>query len=158
MIDFKYQKQRSGASELYHKIRSVRSPVLNNDQVHFTAEGFNHIIYKSDRTERNRNVQMMRFKLLSRAAELIGISTTYQEYDEAIKTVRKKKRKKIVNEPATVKYWGLVAIIKTIRVKVIIRQIGNGQKHFWSLIPAWKKCHYKESSFISNAFGDLEND
>gem|GEM_PF-3614112 len=49
-------------------------------------------------------------------------------------------------------------IIRNTRVKVIIRQIGNGQKHFWSVIPAWQKCHYRETKFISNAYGNLEND
>ena len=27
--------------------------------------------------------------------------------------------------------------------KVIVRQVGHGQKHFWSVIPAWRKDRYE---------------
>jgi hypothetical protein len=153
-----YQSIRNSTQNFYNQKQYIRCPALNNEMVHFTSEGFNHLVYKNDRNERDKGIQIMKFKLLPRAVEIIGLSTTYQEYDENIKDIRKKKHKKIVCESAVVKYWGLVAVIRNTRVKVIIRQIGNGQKHFWSVIPAWKKCHYRDTKFISNALGDLEND
>ncbi|MDD4990098.1 MAG: hypothetical protein PHW31_02200 [Candidatus Pacebacteria bacterium] len=95
---------------------------------------------------------------MSFAKTITQIATTYQEYDETIADIRKKKHKRIINQSVIVKCWGLVAIIRNFRVKVIIRQAGNGQKHFWSVIPAWRKSGYKESKFVSNNFGELEND
>ena len=47
---------------------------LNNEVVHFTAEGLNHLIYKSSRSERNRNDQITKFKLLSKAKTRIDCS------------------------------------------------------------------------------------
>ena len=153
-----YISLRKSAFDFYNQREYIRCPALNNEMVHFTSEGFNHLIYKGDRSERDKDVQMMKFKMLPKATEIIGLSATHQEYDESTKNIKRKKYKKIVFEPATVRYWGLVAIIRDMRIKVIIRQIGNGQKHFWSVIPAWQKCHYRETKFISNAFGDLENE
>lgn len=153
-----YNSIRNNSQNFYNQKQCVRCPALNNEMINFTSEGFNHLIYKNDRNERDKSVQIMKLKLLPRAVEIIGLSTTYQEYDENIKDIRKKKHKKIVYESAVVKYWGLIAIIRNTRVKVIIRQVGNGQKHFWSVIPAWRKCHYRDTKYISNALGDLGND
>ena len=38
-----------------------------------------------------------------------------------------------------------------VRIKVIVRQVGNGAKHFWSVIPGWRKIR----GAVSNARGDL---
>jgi len=158
-MDFsQYHCLKENTSNFYNQRECVRCPALNNDKVHFNSEGFNHLIYKGDRSERDKGVQMMKFKLFPSALKIIGLSTTYQEYDEEIKNIRKKKYKKIIFESGAVKYWGLVAIINNTRVKAVVRQIGDGQKHFWSVIPAWKKCHYREIKFISNAFGDMEDE
>ena len=37
------------------------------------------------------------------------------------------------------------------RIKVIVRQVGNGVKHFWSVIPGWRKIR----GAVRNARGDL---
>ncbi|MBI4359692.1 MAG: hypothetical protein HY564_01190 [Candidatus Jacksonbacteria bacterium] len=85
-------------------------------------------------------------------------NTNYQEYDESITEVRKKRFKRIVQETATVRYCGFAAILNNFRVKVIVRQICNGQRHFWSVIPAWKTEHYRDIKFLSIAKGNLEED
>ena len=153
-----YDKIREDAHNFYQKIGAIRCPALNNELVHFIAEGFNHLIYKGKRRERSKNDQITKFKLLPKAKNLIGLATTYQEYDESITEVRKKRFKKIVQETATVRYWGFVAILNNFRIKVIVRQIGNGQRHFWSVIPAWRTEHYRDIKFISMAKGNLEKD
>lgn len=153
-----YKKIREDARVFYQTIGIVRCPALDHQPVHFTSEGFNHLIYKGNRNERDKSVQIMKFKLLPKAKEIIVLSTTYQEYDESLMTVRRKHFKKIVDESAAVRYWGFVAIIKNFRVKVIVRAIGNGQRHFWSVIPAWSTSHYRDIKLISNAKGDLAED
>ena len=153
-----YEKIREDANNFYQKIGIIRCPALNNEPVHFAAEGFNHLIYKGKRRERNKNDQITKFKLVPKAKELIGLTTTHQEYDEGITDVRRKRFKKIVQETATVKYWGFVAIFNNFRIKVIVRQIGNGQRHFWSVIPAWRTNHYRDIKLISKAKGNLAED
>mgnify|MGYP000936067658 CR=1 FL=1 len=153
-----YDKLRESSENFYKKIGAIRCPAFNNELVHFTAEGFNHLVYKGPRHERSQNDQITKFKLLPNAKNIIEISTTFQEYDESLIMVRKKRFKKIAEESSTVKYWGFVAIIKNFRVKVVIRQIGNGQKHFLSVIPAWKTQYYRDVKIISMAIGDLSED
>ncbi|MFH0857882.1 MAG: hypothetical protein V1848_04000 [Candidatus Magasanikbacteria bacterium] len=153
-----YEKLRESSEFFYKKIGALRCPVLNNEFVHFTAEGFNHLIYKGARRERSKNDQITKFKLLSKAKDILEISTTFQEYDESLTMVRKKKFKKVVEESVTIKYWGFVAIINNFRVKVVVRQIGNGQKHFLSVIPAWKTQYYRDIKIISMAVGVLSED
>ena len=153
-----YEKLRESSENFYKKICAIRCPALNNECVHFTAEGFNHLMYKGARHERGKNEQITKFKLLPKARDIIEISTTFQEYDESLTMMRKKRFKKIVEESATIKYWGFVAIIKNFRVKVVVRQIGNGQKQFLSVIPAWKTQYYRDIKIISMAVGILAED
>ena len=47
-----------------------------------------------------------------------------------------------------VRSWGLVAIINRFRLKVVIRQVGNGKKEFFSVIPAWLTRHYRDIKII----------
>ena len=149
-----YQREREKAHEFYQKIGGVYSPVLE-DKIHFNAEGFNHLIYKGRRKERPKTEQMMKFKLLPRAKTILEKSTTYQEYDEGLTTVERKKHKKRVQEAVVTRYWGFVAIEGNSRMKVVVRQAGNGQKHFWSVIPAWSSNQYKGIKLTSRAKGDL---
>lgn len=153
-----YEKIREDTNNFYKNIGKIYCPAFNNEPVFFTSEGFNHLIYKSERKERNKEVQIMKFKLLPKAKELIQISTTYQEFDESLKEVIRKRNKKLTKETAIAKYWGLIAIIHNTRIKVIIRQIGNGQKHFWSVIPAWRISYYRNIKLIDRASGNLEED
>lgn len=37
------------------------------------------------------------------------------------------------------RYFAFEAVIDGRRIKVIVRQVGKGKKHFWSVIPAWRK-------------------
>ncbi len=36
-----------------------------------------------------------------------------------------------------VSYYEFIAILKNVRVKVIVKQIDDNQKFFWSIIPFW---------------------
>jgi len=153
-----YEKIREDTHNFYGQMGAIHCPALNNELVHFTGEGFNHLIYKGKRRERSKNDQITKFKLLPKVKTIVEISTTYQEYDESFTTLRRKRFKKTVEETATVKYWGFVAIIQNFRVKVIIRQIGNGQKQFWSVIPAWRINHYRDIKLVSMAKGNLAED
>lgn len=91
-----YKKVREDAENFYKHVKCIRCSALNNELVHFTSGGFNHLIYKGKRKERDKNIQIMKFKLLPKAKELISIATTYQEYDESLIEIRKKRFKREV--------------------------------------------------------------
>ena len=152
-----YENLRDDTRAWFQTLKPAFSPTLN-EYVHFTSEGFEHIIYKRARAEREKSSQIMRFKLLPRAESLIELSTSYQEYEETIKSFEVKRRKKRLRESKTVRYWGIIAIIENHKIKVIVRKIGNGQFHFWSIVPAWTTNKYRDAKFISTMKGSPEED
>lgn len=153
-----YNKLREDAQKFYTSTRPIQSPALH-EYVHFTAEGFNHIIFKSSRSERERSSQILRFKLLPKATKLIELSTTYQEYEETLKEFEVKSYKKKVRKSKPVKYWGIIAIIDGRKIKVILRKIGdNGQLHFWSIVPAWTTNKYRDMKLFSTMKGNPDED
>jgi len=153
-----YDKLREDAQKFYISTRQVQSPALS-EFVHFTAEGFNHIIFKGSRSERERSSQILRFKLLPVAVKLIELSTTYQEYEVTLKEFEVKSYKKKIRKSKPVKYWGIIAIINGRKVKVILRKIGdNGQLHFWSIVPAWTTNKYRDMKLFSTMKGNPEED
>ncbi|MBS1982828.1 MAG: hypothetical protein JST16_01545 [Bdellovibrionales bacterium] len=153
-----YERLRSEAQKLYHGIGPVFSPALH-ELVHFTAEGFNHLIYKNARSEREKPSQMLRFKLLPLAAKLVALSTTYQEIEDTVREFDVKQHKKRVRKSKIVRYWGIIAIIDGRKIKVIVRKIGdNGTAHFWSVVPAWVTNKYRDTRFFTTMKGQPEED
>jgi hypothetical protein len=153
-----YDKLKADSQAFFASLKPVHSPALN-EVVFFNAEGFNHIVFKSSRHERERISQIMRFKLLPRAVELVSLSTTYQEYEETLKEFLVKERKAKVKKSKKVQYWGLIAIIGNRKIKVILRKIGdNGQLHFWSIVPAWTTNKYRDIKFVSTMKGNPDED
>lgn len=153
-----YEKLRGDAHNFYNNIGNIYCQFLNQS-VQFNAEGFNHIIFKRARSEREKSSQILRFKLLPLAAKLVKISTTYQEFEETIKEFKIKKFKNKSNRSCPVRYWGVIAIIDGQKIKVIIRKIGdNGSPHFWSVVPAWVTNNYRDTKFYTTMKGDPEED
>ncbi len=153
-----YEKFREDAQRFYTSVRPIDAPAFG-EHVHFTAEGFNHIVFKGSRSERERSSQIVRFKLLPKAVKLIGLSTTYQEYEETLKEFEVKSHKKKIRKTKPVKYWGVIAIIGGRKIKVILRKIGdNGQLHFWSIVPAWTTNKYRDMKIFSTMKGNPEED
>ena len=68
------------------------------------------------------------------AAKLIARATTYQEFD--------------VEQKKNITYWGLIAIIDGQKIKVVLRKIGNGNVHFWSVFPQWITSKRRDEKFF----------
>lgn len=155
---FDYQTSKTEAQRVYNSINSVFSPVFS-EKITFTAEGFNHIIFKKKRSERERSSQILRFSLIPLAKQLIELSTTHQEYEEGFKEISVKRNKKRTIKNSSVKYWGIIAIINSKKIKVIIRKIGNnGSLHFWSVIPNWTTNKIRDTKFFTTMQGCPEED
>lgn len=153
-----YVRLKKDANQYYNKINKVYSPIFKENII-FNAKGFNHIIYKTARTERERSSQILRFKLLPLAYKLIKISTTFQEFEETIKEFNIKKHKKKIKMSKPVRYWGIIAIINHRKIKVILRKIGeNGQINFWSVVPDWTTNKYRDIKFVTTMKGKPEED
>ncbi len=153
-----YEKLKGDVQSFYNNIHKVFSPALSQD-IYFNSEGFNHIIFKGSRSERERPSQMLRFKLLHLAVKLVKLSTTHQEFEETLKEFEVKSHKKRIRKSKPVKYWGIIAIINSRKIKVILRQIGDGGMiHFWSIVPAWTTNKYRDAKFYTTMKGSPDED
>ena len=148
---------REQAKSFYKKIDSVYCPYFK-EKIIFSSEGFNHLRYRGSRKERHFEVQKMRYKLLSLAPTLLKHSGTLQEHEVQnifIELNINKRRKKVLMK---VHFFGFIAIIQQWKIKVIVRQIEKGKKHFWSVIPNWKTRKSKEKKILYRYTGNLAED
>jgi hypothetical protein len=149
-----YAQIRTSAGEFYSGIGRVHCPAFDNDWIYFTSEGFNHLVYKTKKKPRDGRVQITRFRLLPRAKRILEIATTFQEYEETFKNVRSEHHGKSTERNVLVRAWGFVAILQNSRVRVVVRQIGNGKKEFYSVIPAWFVRQYRGIRIIETSTRD----
>lgn len=144
----------------YDRVGEITYPYLK-DRVRFTSEGFQHLLYKGSkkRKERDATTQQMRLKLFPLALKVLKCTTTVQEHSvekQFVDVKRNKRKEKVLKE---VQYWAFIAIIDEWKLKVIVKQIGKGNKNFWSIVPNWKTRISKEGKkSYSNYSGNLEND
>lgn len=132
-----YQRIKNQAYKNYKRIGKVHCPYLKT-KVSFNSKGFRHLIYKAGHKKRDKQSQIMRFKLLGKAHEVLKITTTLQEYQSESKEMLVKEYNQKVNKIVTVKYFGFIAIIDNWKFKVIVKKVGNGNPFFWSVIPNWR--------------------
>lgn len=117
-----------------------------HDFVSFNSNGYNHIKYKRDGTWRTKDHQKQRLELLPIAIKLIGLTTTFQEFEKAIKNkvVKIENIEKSYDNKIT--YWGIIAIIDNRKIKVVLRRIGHSKIHFWSIIPSWNTSKKRDEN------------
>ena len=79
----KFKVVREKAESFYHGIGKIKCPYLD-DFVHFNTKGLDHLIFGTKKKSRTRpeQEQMVRFKILKLAPEIISRSHTLQEYNE----------------------------------------------------------------------------
>jgi len=132
---------RRGIKIIFNKTKKVSCPAFAGETVHLNSKGLSHIFYKgSDKKfTRSHKEARVRVLLIPQAIEVLKKATYFQE--ERSYTVNNKKTR----------FWAFEVVTDNHRIKVIVRQIGQGQKHFWSVIPAWRRVRGK----IVNAKGDL---
>lgn len=106
----------------YKTLINTFCPYLKSN-VEFTAKGFNHLVYKSDRTRRNESEVYTRMCALPLVAEIISSSGTLQEIEKL--------------ESGQV-YYAFIAIINDKKYKVIVSSTHDDRYLFRSVIPRWK--------------------
>ena len=78
---------------------------------------------------------MYKLRLLPLAIPVITSAKIINKYTHVLGTSSRKKKagEKVIKE---IRYWALQAIVgqRRVKVKVIIRQVGAGKVHFWSIM------------------------
>ncbi len=109
----------------YWKMGLICCPALNNENVIFNRHGLRHIFWKRN-ARRTINDQIRRFKLLPYAKDIILSSTEFTKYhQEPFQSILGGK---------VVQFWTFTKKLNAKTIHIIIRQLGHGQKHFFSIM------------------------
>ncbi len=129
------------AKDFFRKVKSVNCPAFPKEKIYFNSKGLSHLFYKGSRKVFGRPSKEAKIRvfLLPRAVKVLTLMPLAQE--ESCFNVQEKK----------IRYWAFEAVVDDRRIKVIVRQIGRGKKHFWSVIPAWRRIR----GCVVNAKGNL---
>jgi hypothetical protein len=134
-----YDKIKTAAEELYSGLGDVLCPYLQ-EKVAFNAKGREHIKFKSKNKARPRKDQYMRLKLLRHAPEIIKLSRTVQGINKtrSFELIRSNQRnEKLLTD---VVYYEFIAVIEErIRIRVVVKKVGEAPPYFWSIIPFWRR-------------------
>ena len=154
-MDFEYfRTKREKTKMLYSSKKPICNPYLERDVI-FNSDGFHHLQF-SARRERDKKEQLLKFSLLPLAFHIIKKSATLQEYRKELITIGKQDKNGLCLTK-TADYWGFVAIVgeKWIKVKVILRRIGDGNIIFWSVMPYSKLKREDGQKFYTEGIEDI---
>ena len=113
----RYEETLKEAKVFYSTLQEVSCPALSNESVVFNAMGLKHIIRKG-RFIRQKNDQLRRFRLLKYAKDILA--------DPEVLPVHRKEE--------SAEFWTFEKIYPDRKVIVIVRRLGNGNKHFFSIM------------------------
>ncbi len=135
----RYKKEKERARAFYKSIDKVRCPYFGADII-FNADGFHHLQFSAER-ERPKEEQLLKFSLLNAVPHILRNAGTIQEYRHTMEPIGQKRFSDGAREMREIEYWGVIAITKgerPIRIKIILRRVGNGNIIFWSVMPTVK--------------------
>lgn len=150
-----FAKIKAKAETLYKTVVKVRCPALAAD-VHFSSDGFHHLQFNGVRVERLKTVQKIKMLCIQEAVEVIKKTTTIQEYRTALQPIGKTDRSGF-RQTKHVAYYAFHAITdltKPRRVNVVVRRVGDGNYHFWSVMPSWKEDQINGSQTVRKIGGN----
>jgi len=116
----RYSRFLNEARAFYKKLTHVRCPVLKNEIVHFDDAGFRHLIVKTNGKKRPIADRIRRFKLLKFVVPIIINATEFEN-------------RTIQTREASIDFWAFQQREVDIQITVIVRQVNNGRKHFYSV-------------------------
>lgn len=132
--DFEEIKEKG--EKLYKEISKAYCPYFK-EKILFNSQGLEHLKYKKRDRIRQIQDQYMRFKLLHLVPEILRLSHTLQGLLETKKFVKVRIHNRTDILLKSVNYYEFIALIKRYRLKIILKQIDNGEIFFWSIIPFW---------------------
>ena len=112
--------------EEYKKIGYIECLAFANEKVYFNKDGFRHLIRKG-KDLREIKDQVERLDLLKYAPIILSESKTFDEYN-------KNKPLHSIGKTNNVNFWSFIRIFNGIKVTLIVRQIKNNNKHFFSIM------------------------
>lgn len=151
----RFKKELLKAETSYKAIGTLYCPFFKKS-VNFNSDGFHHLRYKVAGSEREKQAQLYKFQLLAGAVEIIKASGTLQQYRKQWSAVGRKKNSDGSREMKETEYFAFEGILGTtgsmLRIKAIVRRVGNGEPQFWSVM---SDADFKRKSSYKLASDDI---
>lgn len=136
-----FHKLVEESKKLYAESSEISCPFFKSKHGHtvtLTSDGFNHLMHKSNRQPRNIREQRLKLRLLKPALQILRDAGTVQEYRVRLEKIGEPGKDGLY-KTKNVEYWGFHDIkgdeAVKILLRVIVRRIGDGKFHFWSVMP-----------------------
>ena len=126
-----YDEAKKSAKEFYKTIDCAWCPALN-DYIVFNQSGFQHLMRKRGRS-RSKKEQKRRFALLLFVENIIRDKNITVQHEKNNILHSAKIGSKRIFKTTMAKFWRITAKRNGKIVKIVIRQIGNHGKHFFSV-------------------------
>lgn len=155
MSDTYFEEKRERARAIFSAQKAIFCPYFQTDVI-LSSDGFHHLQF-SARRERNKNEQLLKFTLLPLGLKIIKQTATLQEYRKLLCAVGKSSARDGSRKMKMVEWWGFIAIYipQDIKVRVVLRRVGDGNITFWSVMPYSKiKSGTRTQSFFSIGIED----
>ncbi len=137
MVDVsKFESVKEKGELFYQNIGQVYCPYFK-EKVSFNAQGIGHLKFKQRGKARSLEDQYMRFKLIAFVPKILGASGTLQGLLRTNVFERVKIHSRTDTVLKSVSYYEFIAIIEQFRMKILVKQVEDGEKFFWSIIPVW---------------------
>lgn len=111
-----YIKIRDKTRIIYRGLGALFRPALG-ELVYFDSAGLNHMIYKG-KDRRPIPDQIRRFKLFVHVAHVIQKAGTVEKSSSL----------------SNIQFWSVTHVVEDKEITVVIRQINQGRKHFYSVM------------------------
>ncbi|HLD38236.1 MAG: hypothetical protein A3G45_02910 [Candidatus Staskawiczbacteria bacterium RIFCSPLOWO2_12_FULL_37_15] len=131
-----FERVKSEAEKLYQTFEPVYNPYFA-EKVSFNAKGLRHLKFKSDQQARAQKDQYPRLKLLHLAPQILRKSHTLQGIWQTRQFENNNTNGQWKYLMKDIIFYEFIAVLENIRVKVIVKEVLGGEKHFWSIIPYW---------------------
>jgi hypothetical protein len=105
----------------YKKIGHVECPAFGNESIYFNKHGFSHLIRKKGKP-RSPFQQLRRTRLLLYAKGILCRATTFATHSTS------------VEDDVKASFWTFYETVDSIQIKIVVRQLGEGRKHFFSIM------------------------
>lgn len=131
-----FEEVRRKGEGFYNNLEEIYCSYFK-EVVVFNSDGLEHLYFKQREKRRSEQDQYMRFKLLHLVPEILKLSRTLQGMLETRQFERLRVHNRTETVMQSVRYFEFIAVMKRNRVKIIIKQVGEGRKFFGSIIPFW---------------------
>jgi hypothetical protein len=127
-----YNKSKEKAKKIYRRIGIVQSPALGGDEISFNQLGFTHLVRRG-RIPRSKNDQRKRFRLIPYLESIVTDQKAIITYDETEEDETINRHGVKMHRKSKGYFWNFKTKIEDCEVKITIRQLNNGKKHFFSV-------------------------